>query len=299
MGPESHLTQTSEIDQTVLRCAKRIDIAMRDRLAHRALPANLRAAMEHALLAGGKRLRPALTLLACEAAGGNAADAVGAAVATEFVHAFSLVHDDLPAMDDDDLRRGLPTVHVKFGEAMAILAGDALLNEAFAVVVDEPRDHRRSVLLRELTDATGAMIAGQVYDTIGGVEGRDDAERLQTTHSLKTGALIRASCRMGAFCADADELSLAALTDYAEAVGLMYQIVDDLLDVEQTPEHAGKRTGKDELAGKLTYPRVLGVQGARERIGDLLACAEASLAPLRQRGATLDALARQMAVRTR
>ena len=293
------VTETRDIDASLRRIAELVDGFMRHWLARRSLPQNLRAAMEHAILGGGKRLRPALTALSCEAAGGAADDATRAAVAVEFVHAFSLVHDDLPAMDDDDMRRGLPTVHVKFGEGLAILAGDALLSEAFAVLTEEPDAQWRSTLIRELSDATGAMIAGQVYDTLGGPAEGDAADRLERTHSLKTGALIRAACRMGAISAGADDGALGAITSFGDAVGLMYQIVDDLLDAEQTSEHAGKRTGKDAGAGKLTYPSVLGVDGARARIGVLLGRAEDALEPLGERGAGLAALAEQLSVRTR
>ena len=288
-----------DIDQILAANAPAIDDAMRLRLKGRPLPENLRAAMEHALLGGGKRLRPVLSLCACEAAGGEGEDAMGAAIAVEFVHAFSLVHDDLPAMDDDDLRRGLPTVHVKLGEAMAILAGDALLSEAFAAVVEDEDPHRRAALLRELADATTGMIAGQVYDTLGRPEAPEPATSLETTHALKTGALITAACRMGGLCAGADEATLQSLSMYGEAIGLMYQIVDDLLDVEQTPEHTGKRTRKDEDAGKLTYPGVLGVDGARARIVELRSRAVDALAPLGDTRETLVTLAQGLAVRTR
>jgi geranylgeranyl pyrophosphate synthase len=227
-------------------------------------------AVRYSALAGGKRLRPVLAWLASEAAGGSGEDSLPAGVAVELVHAFSLVHDDLPAMDDDDLRRGKPTLHIHAGEAMAILAGDAMLALAFRALqgVDTPSLSGR--LTAELVAGTMGMIDGQVLDTLGGFDEHEPpARRVRRVHESKTGALIRASVRMGAMCAAADgpaseeEAVLAPLTRYAEAVGLMFQIVDDLLDVTGTPEQTGKRTNKDAELGKLTYPSVFGVDESR------------------------------------
>ncbi|MEC9374002.1 MAG: polyprenyl synthetase family protein, partial [Planctomycetota bacterium] len=201
-------------------------------------------------------------------AGGDLESALPPAAAIEFIHAFSLVHDDLPAMDDDDLRRGRPTLHIARGEAMAILAGDAMMTLAFQILHEDVRpDSLAAALCHELAVATTAMIAGQVYDTLGGFQPNlSDAERLAVIHHNKTGALIRAACRMGALAAGAAPKTLEALTEYGEAVGLMFQIVDDLIDVEQSAEHTGKRTGKDIDAGKLTYPGVLGVERSRKEV---------------------------------
>ncbi len=277
-------------------------------------PAAMSDAIAYALLAGGKRLRPVMAWHACEACGAPGTASLGAGAAVELIHAFSLVHDDLPAIDNDDLRRGRPTLHRHAGEAMAILAGDAMLALAFEVLVrpGERLAHQggaldasvRLALAAELAHATGAMIHGQVLDTLGGVApGLSPIERLRTVHRQKTGALIRASCRMGAIvalgCPRPDDDAFRAIDAYGEAIGLMYQVVDDLIDAEQPPEHAGKRTGKDAAAGKLTYPGELGVEASRSEITALHAAARAALAPLGERARTLEALAEYLATRTR
>jgi geranylgeranyl diphosphate synthase type II len=262
------------------------------------LPEGLLAACRHATLGGGKRLRPLLTLHACAACGGREADAMPAAVAIEFVHCFSLVHDDLPALDNDRLRRGLPTVHVAFGEAMAILAGDALMSLAVEVAAGSPR--RGGEIVRELARATTRMIHGQVLDTLSGegVAG-SPAERLERIHRHKTGALIEASCRMGALAADADATRLAAMGRYGAAIGLMFQIVDDLLDETQSAEHVGKAVGKDREAGKLTYPAVHGLDASRRQVGELHEAAVAAIRPFGDAARPLVELAGFLASRTR
>jgi geranylgeranyl diphosphate synthase type II len=229
------------------------------------VPPRLWEAMRYSLMAGGKRLRPVLVLAFAEAAsgasGGNRA-AEDAACAVEYVHTYSLIHDDLPAMDDDDLRRGMPTSHVKFGEALAILAGDALLTDAFTLL-SSGREPERLALCRELAAGAGGagMVAGQVLDT---AEDRPAEEGYLTRmHRLKTGALIRASCRMGVHAARGDSAALAAAETYGDAVGLAFQVADDLLDVLSTPEQLGKPTGADAAAGRFTYPALLGLDGAR------------------------------------
>ncbi|MEM1213543.1 MAG: polyprenyl synthetase family protein [Planctomycetota bacterium] len=247
-------------------------------------------AVGYGLLGGGKRVRPVLCVRCCEAVGGVMGAALPAAAAVELVHAFSLVHDDLPAMDDDDMRRGRPTLHVHAGQAMAILAGDAMQSLAFEVLVDGGAGHAAE-LVRELAGATTGMVVGQVYDTLGDVEGLaaglSDRERLERVHRNKTGALLRAACRMGAISGGASDEALAAVTRYAEAIGLMFQVVDDLLDVEGTAASAGKATGKDAAAGKLTYPGVLGVAGSRAEVQRLEAEALGALGVL---GGEADAL---------
>jgi geranylgeranyl diphosphate synthase, type II len=260
---------THEALRIVDEAAQAVDALLHQRFDGRDLPEGLLTAMRYATVDGGKRLRPALVFASCDAVGGNRADVLSAAAAVELVHAFSLVHDDLPAMDDDDLRRGRPTVHVKFGEAMAILAGDALLAEAFALLLED--EGVSKAIVGELARATEQMIAGQVVDSFPEPleNGGDRIGLLEMIHRRKTGALIRASCRMGALLSVETGETLDAITRYSEAVGLMYQIVDDLLDVEQTSEQAGKRTGKDALAGKLTYPGELGVEGANARAAQL------------------------------
>lgn len=271
-------------------------------LARPELPPALVDAMRYATLGPGKRIRPVLAWQACVAAGGNGPECLPVAAAVELVHAFSLVHDDLPALDNDDLRRGRPTLHRQAGEAMAILAGDALLTIALAPLLDAPfTSERRVELLRALVNATSGMIAGQVYDTLGGLPGGlSPEERVVLIHSNKTGALIRASCVMGAKCApDPSPTVLEAIGRYAEAVGLMFQIVDDVLDVTQTAEVTGKRTGKDAAAGKTTYPGVLGVQGSQDRIESLLAEALSALEPAMPAAEPLARTARDLAARQR
>ncbi len=269
--------------------------------SHGALPPKLLDAARYALLSGGKRLRPLLTVLSCRACGGDWHLSLPAAAATEYIHAFSLVHDDLPAMDDDDLRRGLPTVHRKFGEAMAILVGDFLQSLAFEFLSE---DHFSpavsSQLIRELADASTRMIVGQVYDTLGGLApGLSDREKLDTIHRNKTGALIRAACRMGAIIAEADRPVLRSITTLGESVGLMFQIVDDLLDVTQSTEHLGKAAGKDTEAGKLTFPNLLGTEMSKEEISRLHKESLSAIEPFGAAAHPLRAVCDYLAVRTR
>jgi geranylgeranyl diphosphate synthase type II len=283
------------------KLAALVDAWLREFLARRAQPSNLREALEYAALGAGKRVRPVLLLESCRALGGHVERALPAAAAIECVHAFSLVHDDLPALDDDDLRRGRATLHKHSGEAMAILAGDALFGLAFEIIACEvPEAALAGRLCRELARAANDMIAGQVYDTCpdwpAGIEG---LERLTTIHRHKTGALITGACRLGALCAEADSNRLQALTRYASAVGLMFQVVDDLLDVTQTTEQLGKAARKDEQQGKLTYPSLLGVEESRRVVADLRGQAVAHLEPLGAAAADLRDLAEWLAVRTR
>ncbi len=281
-----------------------IESYLRERQASLGLPPVLEAAVGHGLLTGGKRLRPILTLLCAEAAGGEMEPALPAAAAVEMIHAFSLIHDDLPALDDDDLRRGQPTVHVAHGEATAILAGDTLMSAAFQTLGETGDAATSGRLVAELASGTTAMIVGQVHDTLGGLpEWMSDDERVRSIHENKTGALIRAACRMGVLSvrpgAGEDDAALSAVTRYAAAIGLMFQIVDDLLDVEQSAEHVGKRTSKDEEAGKLTFPGVHGPAAARAEIVRLLEEARESATSLGSGSAPLVALAEYLATRTR
>jgi geranylgeranyl pyrophosphate synthase len=260
-------------------------------------------AIRYALLGGGKRLRPVLAWHCCVAAGGKGEESLHAGAAVELIHAFSLVHDDLPAMDDDDLRRGKPTLHIHAGEAMAILAGDAMMALALGMLVKtSPSPTLGAALVEELSAATTGMIAGQVYDTLGGMpEAQGDRQNLELIHSQKTGALIRAACRMGALSATGAAIEggscLPVITRFADALGLMFQVVDDLLDVEGTPEQTGKHTRKDARAGKLTFPGLLGVEGSRREVERLQHAAEEALEPLGQPAAALRELCRMMAVR--
>lgn len=263
------------------------------------LPEPLRDAIRYSLLAPGKRVRPLLAWHACAASGGDPLLSRPVALAIELVHCFSLVHDDLPALDNDDLRRGRPTLHRHTSEAMAILAGDAMLTLAFDALATLAPEPLQAPLVRELTAATQAMIAGQIHDTLGGLPpDLPPRARLETIHASKTGALIRASCRMGALCAPGvTPAALEALTRYADAVGLMFQITDDLLDVQSTPQEAGKRTKKDADAGKLTYPGLLGVEASRAEVTRLMhECVQATKV-LGPSGELLMALARSVADR--
>jgi len=270
-------------------------------LGARPLPENLRAAIEYAVLGGGKRIRPLLVRLSCEAAGGRAEEAMAAAAAMELVHTFSLVHDDLPAMDDDDLRRGRPTLHRHTNEAMAILAGDAMLGLAFEVLASRaPSRELAGALCAELAVATDDMIAGQVYDTLPAFpESLPPMARLQTIHRHKTGALIRCACRLGALSAGARDGELDGITRYAEAIGLMFQVVDDVLDVTQTSEHLGKTAHKDAQQGKLTYPALLGIDASRDEVERLHKEACDALEPLGPAAEPLRALSLWLARRTR
>jgi geranylgeranyl pyrophosphate synthase len=234
-----------------------------------AAPARLLDAIDYSLLAGGKRLRPALVLEVCRACGGDPTanrSALAAAAAMELIHTFSLVHDDLPAMDDDDLRRGRPTSHKVFGEAMAVLAGDAMTVMAFEVLAADADPAAAPALVAELARAAGpmGMIGGQVLD-IDGEKQTLSLEQLQQIHRLKTGALLTAACRMGAISVPGGRDRLDAVTAFGRHLGLAFQIVDDVLDVTSTPEQLGKATGKDAGKGKNTYPGLLGLEASRDK----------------------------------
>jgi geranylgeranyl diphosphate synthase type II len=230
-------------------------------------PASIHRAMRYSLFAGGKRIRPILAMTAAHAVADNPAGVENAAATLELIHTYSLIHDDLPALDNDDLRRGRPTNHKVFGDAMAILAGDSLLTLAFEVLsrlrhVDAERKIRLVEELSRASGTVGGMIGGQVND-IEGERKPPTAVLLESIHRAKTGALLRASVRMGAIYAGADEDQLAALSDYGEHVGLAFQSVDDILDVEQPSEALGKTAGKDQAQQKITFPAVYGLDRSR------------------------------------
>ena len=235
-----------------------IDDALNAALLHAELTPQLSDACRHALLGGGKRLRPLLVLASAQATGGPVESAFRAAAAIECVHAFSLVHDDLPALDNDLVRRGIPTVHAKYGEALAILAGDALLTIAFLSASSGSSPNPR--VLSELSRATMRMINGQWFDA---------AARLDLVHHNKTGALIECACVLGGLSSNASASSLADLRSFGATLGLMFQIVDDVIDETQSTEHVGKATGKDREAGKLTYPVVHGLEDSRAAVARL------------------------------
>ena len=257
-------------------------------------PATIHRAMRYSLFAGGKRLRPILCLAAAEACGGKSEDALPLASAVECIHTYSLVHDDLPSMDNDDLRRGRATCHKVFGEGIAILAGDALLTIAFEIAA-KAKDTKRYDLreiLREIAVAAGSqrLIAGQVADLEA--EGRRiNRNQLRYIHQNKTAALLATSIRLGAMSANASATQLKAVTDFGRALGLAFQVIDDILDVTQTSEKLGKSAGKDVAASKATYPAVIGLDQSRTEARRLTTKAHTALKPLGQRGAVLRALA--------
>ncbi|HZT36344.1 MAG TPA: farnesyl diphosphate synthase [Bryobacteraceae bacterium] len=224
-------------------------------------------AMRYSVFAGGKRIRPLLCIASAQSISDLPRGVENVACALEMIHTYSLIHDDLPALDNDDLRRGRPTCHKAFGEAIAILAGDALLTLAFEVLSKAPEvdSCRRVRLVQELAAAAGAaggMIAGQVHD-LEGERQRPSASLLERIHRAKTGALLRASVRFGAIYAGADDQQLAAITSYGEHVGLAFQIVDDILDVERSSEELGKTAGKDAQQHKITFPAVYGIERSK------------------------------------
>ncbi len=236
-------------------------------------PKHLGDAMRYSLLAPGKRLRPAMVLMACEAVSGKTEAGLLGAVAIEMIHAYSLVHDDLPAMDDDDLRRGRPTTHIAFDEATAILAGDALLAEAFGQLANAPLPADVLIeCLRTLSYASGpeALVGGQAEDLAAEQGGEQTLQRLEAIHRRKTGALFDASIRIGGLLGGGDAESLQALGSYSRPLGLAFQVVDDCLDHTSTAESLGKRTGKDLARGKLTYPGLLGLDAAKEMAKSLI-----------------------------
>ncbi len=269
-------------------------------------PAGLGDAMRYAVLDGGKRLRPLLALAAAQAVGGNAAAALRAACAVELIHAYSLVHDDMPCMDNDVLRRGKPTVHIAFGQAQALLAGDALQAQAFELLTPDVADApgvpaaMQADLCRILARAAGAqgMAGGQAIDLASVGQPLTEAQ-LRRMHRLKTGALLEASVLLGAACGQADAQALAALHAYAQALGLAFQVVDDVLDVVADAATLGKTPGKDAANDKPTYVALLGLNGAQALAQDLLAqaCAALQASGLADTRALL-ALARQVVGRS-
>jgi geranylgeranyl diphosphate synthase type II len=291
----------SNIAQELAEPCHLVEPYMRQYLHGLGFPANLVAAMEYSLLGPGKRMRPVLVIRSCEAVGGPAQRALAPAAAIEMIHCFSLIHDDLPAMDDDDLRRGRPTLHRHTNEAMAILAGDCLMGLAFQLLVSQVKPVELAArLIDELAAGTNAMIAGQVYDTLPDFAADvAPAHKLETIHNHKTGALIRAAVRMGALMGGATPDQLAGLTRYAEAIGLMFQIVDDLLDVTQTTEQLGKTAGKDVVQDKLTYPAVHGLEASRREVERLRATAHEALEPMGPAAGYLARLCDYLAVRNR
>src|SRR5438105_2318179 len=257
-------------------------------------PPTIHKAMRYSLFAGGKRLRPILCLAAAEACGGRIDNAMPLACAMECIHTYSLVHDDLPSMDNDDFRRGRATCHKVFGDGIAVLAGDALLTVAFEIVsrAKPTSRYNMSILLRELAVAAGSqkLIAGQVADLEG--EGRKiDLAGLRYIHENKTAAILTTSVRLGAMSANADAKKLAAITKFGRALGLAFQIIDDILDVTQTSEKLGKSAGKDAAAKKATYPAVIGLKKSRLEAKRLTRRAHNALSIFGEKANALHALA--------
>jgi geranylgeranyl diphosphate synthase type II len=264
-------------------------------------PERLREAIRYSLLSPGKRLRPLLVLMAAEACGGEIDAALPAACAVEMVHTYSLIHDDLPSMDDDELRRGQPTLHVKFDEATAILAGDALIPLAFQIVSSEYPPSLATPCCLELAKACGAtrLVGGQADDLAGLPGEGSELRRLEDIHRRKTGALLSVSLRLGGLVASADRQQHAALDAYGSNLGLAFQIVDDLLDCRGDWITMGKTTGKDDGRGRLTWPGLLGPDGAEQRARELIGAAVAAIACLGSRGQPLKSLAEFVLERNR
>ena len=260
-------------------------------------PSTIHRAMRHPVFAGGKRLRPILCLAAAEACGGDSEHALAPACAVELIHTYSLVHDDLPCMDDDDLRRGNPTTHVVFGENMAVLAGDALLTEAFAIIAQTPecKKYRAGDYVTELASASDSrrLIGGQVMDLEGEGKALTKAQ-LVRVHEAKTAALLTSSLRLGGMSANASSSKLQALTDFGKSLGLAFQVIDDLLDVTQSTEKLGKTAGKDAAVEKATYPAILGLEKSRREAHRLTHKALAALRPFGRRAVRLDQIAHHL-----
>jgi geranylgeranyl diphosphate synthase type II len=268
-------------------------------------PKEIHEAVRYSVFAGGKRLRPILVLAATEAAGGQVEQALPAAAAIELIHTYSLIHDDLPAMDDDDFRRGRPTCHKVYGEAMAILAGDALLTQAFILLSGEPSWARvdakaRLRVIHEIAQAAGSkgMVGGQVVDILQ-EDQEVDLPTLQYLHTHKTGTLIRACLRVGGILASAAPEQMEALTRYGERIGLAFQIVDDILDLEGSLEALGKRAGSDLRKKKATFPALVGIEESRQRAHRLVEEAKQALVVFGDRRVVLGAIADFVVTRRR
>ncbi len=283
--------------------SKEVDRAL-DRFLPKAStrPGTIHKAMRYSLFAGGKRMRPALVLAAAEACGGDPKEAMPLACAVECIHTYSLIHDDLPGMDNDDFRRGKPTNHKVFGEGIAVLAGDALLTQSFEIAAQArswPRYSHRDLVL-EIAKASGSLqlIAGQVADLEG--EGKKvSLSQLQYIHERKTSALLCCSVRLGGMSANCTPAQLKALTDFGYNVGLAFQVIDDILDVTQSSETLGKTAGKDVAAQKATYPRLVGLEKSKKIAASLTSKAFAALKPFRGRAVALEALAKYLLDRDR
>ena len=267
----------------------------------RTRPATIHQAMRYSLFAGGKRIRPILTLAASEACGGQSASAMPLACVVECIHTYSLIHDDLPAMDNDDFRRGRPTSHKVYGEGIAVLAGDALLTQAFEITAQAKGwpCYPHATLIHEITDTAGSLklIAGQVADLEG--EGKNlSVAQLRYIHERKTSALLACSVRLGGMSANCTARQLKALTDFGYNVGLAFQIIDDILDVTQSTEKLGKTAGKDQATAKATYPAIVGLEKSRRIAKKLTDKAFVALKPFKGKATALEAVAEYLLKRS-
>lgn len=283
----------TEMERQLKRVSAVVDRAL-DRYLPRAeaVPRRLHEAARYAVFGGGKRLRPALAIWSCEANGGKARDVLPAACALEMIHTYSLVHDDLPAMDDDDVRRGRPSCHKAYDEATAMLVGDGLQAAAFETIATRTRNHAVvPALVAELAQAAGTrgMVGGQQLDLNSNAKATP--ERLEEIHRMKTAAMLTAAARMGAIAAEADDDALRAMSTYGRNLGLAFQIVDDILDVSGTAEQLGKTPGKDAKQDKATYPALFGLEASRRRAERLIESASSAVSYLGRRAARLTALA--------
>lgn len=276
--------------------------------SEKALPNKLHEAMRYSVFAGGKRVRPAIAMMCCKLFGGDMEDCLPIAAALELVHTYSLVHDDLPAMDDDDLRRGKPTNHKVFGEAIAILAGDALLTMAFELIAKAPKHTKirpdvANLILECVTKAAGStgMVGGQVMDILSSAvlesEKKVSEVLLYEIHRRKTAALIAASAKCGAFVANAKIDDVNAVEDFGNALGLMFQISDDIIDCTSSPEKLGKTPGKDKGAGKLTFVSLFGLENSKKKLAEFQAKTKAILAPYGEKARLLTELTDFVAAR--
>ncbi|GAA5496695.1 farnesyl diphosphate synthase [Rubritalea halochordaticola] len=288
----------SDLKDWLKAAQKRVDSELKRQLPREsARPQTIHKAMRYSVFAGGKRLRPILCLAAAEACGGDSENALLPACAVEVLHTYSLVHDDLPCMDDDDLRRGRPTSHKVFGEGIAVLTGDALLTEAFIMLANTPATKRYNVgdYVKELAETGGSkkLIGGQVLDLEG--EGQQlNKQQLIRIHEAKTAALLTSSIRLGAMTANATPAKLEALTTFGYNLGLAFQVIDDILDVTQTTEVLGKTAGKDESVDKSTYPAILGLEKSRKEAARLTKKALGALDPFGKKAARLEQIGRYL-----
>lgn len=292
------MTTFENISEIYSRAQKNVDSDLQKFLESTDLCSSLKKAANYAVLSKGKRVRPALAMQCAVACGGNEQNGLIPASAIELVHAFSLVHDDLPALDNDELRRGLPTVHKKYGEAMAILVGDLLLSLAFKrITTSSFTTEIKAFMINELSEATAKMVSGQVLDTLEKEE-QDKKILVQKIHTQKTESLISAACIMGARSTTNDLEKITYIKEYGQAIGLAYQIMDDLIDLEGSTEKAGKRVKKDEIANKCTWPLAYGVEESKREVKKLLEISLNAIKPLGNIANGLIVLAKSLTYRT-